>query len=915
MLPRACVAPVCAQLPTRAGLAVVALVLLVGGLGTEAAAGSKRYGSSYGYGSGYGSSRSSNSFYDYQRQSAQQQAEMERQQREQQRAAEQAQRDAEKQAARLQAEFEAQQRRQQEQALRDAERQRQQAQRDMDAAQRRAQQEAEQAAKRAAEQAQRAAEQAARDGQQAAQREAQRAAEASARDAQRAAQRSVQQQDEKWKQSGWDRDGRQDDAQPSPVRSAAAPRAAAPAPEVAAPQAPRAQDRADTDGDDGDVADVDLDQELQRGIGEDEVNPGLTAAERRVRELERMRRVEEQRQARAVLALKRRDAQRGMGPASDRDSIKATDNANAAMPPRFDKGGPRDGKRNDDEAAPRDVTQKDVTQGNAAQGETYARQDDGPGGDGTSGGDKVLSGWQQQAMRLGGGAREERGKSWGSAAGRDDGRDGQDRRGRRTDKGYSAKSDQDGAKPSRSKDSDSKKEEKSATRQDGATDKADRGRKSPRAVQPPPAGAELPPEQFAEEREQELIVPELSPEQLKTAEESGLVVDTPTELGKSGTKVVRVRLKDRSDRVEAERKLHQVLPFASATPNYAYKIFLGQEGQPAAFGAGTQNTAPASAEPCPESVCFGRKLINWNPEHTRCVKDVRVGVIDTSFDTSHPALRKISQISETFPVGSAPSSYDWHGTAVLSVLAGDPASGTPGLVPDATFLLAAAFRSDVNGNASTDTVRLLAALAWLEDHDVDIVNMSFSGPEDPSLARAIARMSKKGIVFIAAAGNMGPTASPSYPAAYPSVIAVTAVSREGFNYKNANRGSYIDFSAPGVDILAALPHARQGLRTGTSFAAPFVTAVVAASGATVAQGGARGVQAVSAAELMPRLPFEDIGPPGQDPIYGAGLVRAPQQCGRAKPTRGEVAAAEAVPQSNPWSTQTTTTFAGASVAP
>ena len=86
---------------------------------------------------------------------------------------------------------------------------------------------------------------------------------------------------------------------------------------------------------------------------------------------------------------------------------------------------------------------------------------------------------------------------------------------------------------------------------------------------------------------------------------------------------------------------------------------------------------------------------------------------------------------------------------------------------------------------------------------------------------------RKGVVFVAAAGNGGPDAPAGYPAAYDEVIAVTAVDRKGGNYDHANRGTYIDVAAPGVQIWTALPDGEEGLLSGTSFAAPFVTAVAA----------------------------------------------------------------------------------------
>lgn len=419
-------------------------------------------------------------------------------------------------------------------------------------------------------------------------------------------------------------------------------------------------------------------------------------------------------------------------------------------------------------------------------------------------------------------------------------------------------------------------------------------------------GAELPAKLFDEEREEELIVNELSPVDMETAKSHGFTVSKPTVLPGSGKTVQRLSAPGAS-RDETERELHKLMPFLSVTPNYAYNIFISSlgetEGAAALPGIDRRKVSPALAQPCPDKACFGGQLIKWKNTLSSCAKDVRIGIIDTSFDINHPAFANLNSIQGEFLDGERPSPYDWHGTAVLSVLAGNPHSGTPGLVPDATFLLATAFRSDAAGNASTDTVRLLAALAWLEDLDVDIVNMSFSGPQDPAFARAIKRMSKKGVVFTAAAGNMGPTASPSYPAAYPNVIAVTAVNRNGENYRSANRGTYIDVSAPGVDILTALPNAKQGYRTGTSFAAPFVTAILAAR-VGEGEGGAKSAP-------RQKLPTVDLGPPGQDPIYGAGLALAPQQC----TGRGEAVARGAPPAHGPWSTETTFIKAGAGFAP
>jgi hypothetical protein len=411
------------------------------------------------------------------------------------------------------------------------------------------------------------------------------------------------------------------------------------------------------------------------------------------------------------------------------------------------------------------------------------------------------------------------------------------------------------------------------------------------------SGAEMPPDLFAASRREEFVVQDLSPQQIQDARKLGFELSEPVPLGRGGTAVQRLRAPGFSG-AEAEREFHRALSGLSVTQNYPYSIFLGSLGE---AGGPSRKPTAASPLPCPQSVCFGSQFIHWTDAAGVCTKSAKIGIIDTSFDTSHPAFAKLKFEQRSFLDGAEPSPYDWHGTAVLSLLAGDTSSGTPGLAPKASYYLASAFRSDAAGNASTDTVRLLSALAWLEDSGVDIVNMSFSGPQDPAVARAIERMSKKGIVLVAAAGNQGPIAPPSYPAAYPQVIAVTAVNRNGDNYPKANRGTHIDVSAPGVDVLTALPRAQQGLRTGTSFAAPFVTAIIASQGDIPFQG--------LKAALLGDLSTQDLGPPGRDPIYGAGLALASTSCRNKDGVAAHsVSARDPVPS---WVTGTTLMRAGA----
>jgi subtilisin family serine protease len=105
--------------------------------------------------------------------------------------------------------------------------------------------------------------------------------------------------------------------------------------------------------------------------------------------------------------------------------------------------------------------------------------------------------------------------------------------------------------------------------------------------------------------------------------------------------------------------------------------------------------------------------------------------------------------------------------------------------------------------------------------------MSFAGPRDPSLERALKAAYDKGTVLIAAAGNAGPKSPPLFPGAVPFVIAVTATDAEDKLFAAANRGKYISVAAPGVDILVPAPEGQYQVTTGTSVAAAEVSGIVA----------------------------------------------------------------------------------------
>jgi len=219
-----------------------------------------------------------------------------------------------------------------------------------------------------------------------------------------------------------------------------------------------------------------------------------------------------------------------------------------------------------------------------------------------------------------------------------------------------------------------------------------------------------------------------------------------------------------------------------------------------------------------------------------------------------------------------------HGTAVAALLVGQPGSQTPGLLPDARLIAVDAFYRDGGTADRTDVTSLVEAIEVLAERGVRVINMSLSGPANEILQKAIAAAQAKGIVIVAAAGNNGAGAEPSYPAAYPGVVAVTAVDHELNVYQRATRGPYVDLAAPGVNVWTASAQGTGSLKTGTSYAVPFVSAT---AGVLLASRPDLDITAVRTRLEEATL---DLGQPGRDPTFGFGLIQMAGLCsGPAEP--------------------------------
>ncbi len=274
-------------------------------------------------------------------------------------------------------------------------------------------------------------------------------------------------------------------------------------------------------------------------------------------------------------------------------------------------------------------------------------------------------------------------------------------------------------------------------------------------------------------------------------------------------------------------------------------------------------TLPSSNMPRPR--LFTASKIDYPLPAPDAGSGIRVGVIDTAVE-SGAMLKSVSVVRRSFLAAGEISASPTHGTAIAALIAGrDSTAEFSGISPGVSLHVAAIMRIQ-GGETASNTAALVRALDWLVGERVQIINLSLGGTGDQVMEEAISRVVRARIIIIAAAGNQGEDAVPSYPAAYPGVIAVTASDALDHIFEQANRGPYVALTAPGVDVW--VPDKSGGRYvSGTSFAAAVVSGAVA-----VMLARYPALDASSARELLCQH-ARDLGSPGIDPVFGCGLIQ------------------------------------------
>ncbi len=214
-----------------------------------------------------------------------------------------------------------------------------------------------------------------------------------------------------------------------------------------------------------------------------------------------------------------------------------------------------------------------------------------------------------------------------------------------------------------------------------------------------------------------------------------------------------------------------------------------------------------------------------------------IAVLDGPVDESHPCfaganLTRLPTL--VYGIGDQGSASQ-HGTHVTSIIFGQQGSSIQGIAPGCRGLILPIF-SDGKGDRSApcSQIDLARAITQAVEAGANIINISggqlTASPEsDQLLANAVRLCEKKNVLIVAAAGNDGCECL-HLPAALESVLAVGAMDAQGKPLDLSNWGKAYQnqgILALGENILGATPGGGTNFRSGTSFATPIVSGIVA----------------------------------------------------------------------------------------
>lgn len=266
-------------------------------------------------------------------------------------------------------------------------------------------------------------------------------------------------------------------------------------------------------------------------------------------------------------------------------------------------------------------------------------------------------------------------------------------------------------------------------------------------------------------------------------------------------------------------------------------------------------------------------------------RGVKIGIIDSGINSHNdlPASKIVSAenftTDENDNIISDINDYDNHGTAVASVICGQGVlgSGAVGIAPGAE-LVNAKWCVGMKGYVSD----IIKAVSYCDEQGCDIINMSLGLEQEipdytqyevlVSLKQAIDTATEKNIIVVAAAGNGGTSSDTydfvSYPAGFDNVIGVASVGTGFVHSPFSRENESVFISAPGgkVYLASSQNNEEYKIQSGTSFATPYVSGLVALIKQIYPNANTEKVK-----EIL-KVCATDLGEEGYDMSFGYGIV-------------------------------------------
>ncbi|MFF3099580.1 S8 family serine peptidase [Viridibacillus arvi] len=265
---------------------------------------------------------------------------------------------------------------------------------------------------------------------------------------------------------------------------------------------------------------------------------------------------------------------------------------------------------------------------------------------------------------------------------------------------------------------------------------------------------------------------------------------------------------------------------------------------------------------------------------------VKVAVIDTGInpiDDLQNVVRRVSfvrdlpetVIKESDNVDRGGIRNNGHGTSVAAVIGArvggnlkdQKTTDVIGVAPNVQLYSL----KYADGTTSGTTTEIVKSIDWAIANKMDIINISSGLYVDvPALRNAVQKAYNAGILIVASAGNDGNDRNVTYPARYSQVIAVSSISAKQKISTFSNTGSSMNLTAPGEAVPTINKDGKLIYASGTSYAAPHVTGILALL--------KQQYPFLSAKELRAKLDEQaiDLGITGIDNLYGHGLAQYPQ---------------------------------------